>query len=215
MKNALNEIADQTVERYSKRYSEFGYDVKTLGWGSVGQQKYRFGQTLELEDLRGLDVLDVGCGFGDYADFLDKAGISYSSYTGFDINSDLLQEAKKRREGQKDCHFRKVDMSNFSGDTVADVGVMLGVLNFNLNNYLDNYEYSFQVIKNAFKLVRKSLIVDFLSTNLSPDYPKEDFVFYHDPVRVLDFALSLSSNVALKHDYLPIPQKEFMLCIRK
>jgi len=32
---------------------------------------------------------------------------------------------------------------------------------------------------------------------------------------MLDFALALSPNVVLKHNYAPIPQKEFMLFIYK
>jgi hypothetical protein len=59
------------------------------------------------------------------------------------------------------------------------------------------------------------LVVDFLSTYRTPDYPQEDFIFYHDPKIMLDFALNLSANVVLKHNYAAIPQKEFMLFIYK
>ena len=59
------------------------------------------------------------------------------------------------------------------------------------------------------------LIVDFLSFKTTSDYKKEDFVFYHKPDEILKFALSLSENVVLKHNYAPIPQKEFMLFIYK
>ena len=37
------------VERYSNRLNILGYDVKTLGWGSVEQQEYRFAQTISSE----------------------------------------------------------------------------------------------------------------------------------------------------------------------
>ena len=96
-----------------------------------------------------------------------------------------------------------------------DIGIMLGLLNFNLKKEFDNYEYSQIMIKNAFNLVDKLLIVDFLSTKLTTSYPKEDFVFYHDPAQMLNFAFELSNNVVLKHNYAPIPQKEFMLFIYK
>ena len=67
----------------------------------------------------------------------------------------------------------------------------------------------------TFSHIDETLIVDFLSTNLTSDYPKEDFVFYHDPQEILEFALTLTDNVKLVHDYLPIPQKEFILILSK
>jgi predicted alpha/beta hydrolase len=55
-------IYEETVERYSNRYKKLGYDVKTLGWGSVEQQEYRFSQTLDI-DFKDKSIVDIGCGF--------------------------------------------------------------------------------------------------------------------------------------------------------
>jgi len=63
--------------------------------------------------------------------------------------------------------------------------------------------------------VRELLVVDFLSLQYAPNYPKEDFVFYHDPLKMLEFAFELTPNVLLKHNYAPIPQREFMLYLYK
>lgn len=43
----------------------------------------------------------------------------------------------------------------------------------------------------------------------------EDFVFYHDPAEMLNYALTVTPDVTLHHNYLPIPQKEFMLVLYK
>ena len=92
---------------------------------------------------------------------------------------------------------------------------MLGLLNFNLGSPYVNLEYSKMMLKNAFTVVNHVLIVDFISTKLYSGYPPEDFIYYHNPGQVVDFALDLSDNVELKHNYAPIPQKEFMLYIYK
>ena len=92
---------------------------------------------------------------------------------------------------------------------------MFGVLNFNLKEKMDNLEYSKKFITKAFDLVNDVLIVDFISTNVISEYPKEDFIYYHSPLQMLEFAFSLSNNVVLKHNYAAIPQKEFMLFIYK
>lgn len=218
LQDRLARISQQTVERYSGRYRTMGYDVKTLGWGTAEQQQYRFGRTL-TGGIRfdGKSVLDIGCGFGDYRDFLRRQGVSISRYIGWDINQDLVEEARRRHAAEADVRFEQYDLarSPLPREPVADIGIMLGVLNFNLKETLDNYDYSRMTIEKAFRLVRDALVVDFLSTRMTETYPKEDFVFYHRPEAMLEIALSLSPDVVLKHDYAPIPQKEGMLFICK
>jgi len=220
MKKTFEEISIKMIERYSDRFYKLGKDVKTLGWGSIEQQEYRFSQTL----LNGIEfneksILDIGCGFGDYLHFLMRNFNQkeiLSSYSGYDLNPDLIQEAKKNVPRGIEVSFKVVDiLKNKSTVPIANIGVMLGVLNFNLKDQVDNLAYSKQAIANAFSHIDETLIVDFLSTNLTSDYPKEDFVFYHDPLEMLEFALTLTDNVKLVHDYLPIPQKEFILILSK
>ena len=113
--------------------------------------------------------------------------------------------------------FRHGNILNPEEDSgpVADIGVMLGLLNFNWRGEVDNLAYSRQAIRNAFRLVRRGLIVDFLSSHLTADYPAEEFVYYHEPDLVLRLGLELTPCVLLKHDYVPIPQQEFMLVLTR
>lgn len=206
------------IDRYSGRYRELGYNVRTLGWGSTQQQTYRFQQTLEvISSPEEKTLLDIGCGFGDYLDFLISREMFFQKYVGWDLNPDLINKARELwSQRSKNALFDTKNMGCFqASDPVADIGVMLGVLNLNLNGKIDNYEYSFQFIRNAFACVKEVLVVDFLSTKLFKGYPKEDFVFYHDPSKMLNFALSLSDNVVIKHNYQPNPQKEFMFFLYK
>ncbi len=213
----LKEISKSMIERYSMRYRELGYSIKTLGWGSEEQQYYRFSQTLQTGlDLTDKEILDIGCGFGDYADFLKKNDIQFSTYLGVDINPDLIYEAKLRHQNTSNRDFSVLDLTESANKKpLANIGIMLGLLNLHLKGDMDNYEYSFNIIENAFSLVTETLIVDFISIKKYSEYPEEDFIFYHDPIRVLEFAASLTDNFSLKHDYIPIPQKEFMLVLHK
>jgi SAM-dependent methyltransferase len=213
----INDIKSATIERYSKRYSKLGRDVKTLGWGTKEQQYYRFECTLDYGDLSGKTILDIGCGFGDYLDFLVSKKIPFKKYIGWDINPDLINEAKKTYASNKKAEFEVVDIfsDSFKLSQPVDVVLMLGLLNFNLKESYNNYEYSKLFIAKAFSFAQEGFISDFLSTYKTPDYPAEDFVFYHDPKVMLDFSLTLTPQVVLKHNYNPIPQKEFMLFIYK
>ncbi len=204
------------VERYSIRYQNLGLDVRTLGWGSTEQQVYRFKQTTEgINFSNKKRVLDIGCGFGDYLALLEAQNYPFKEYMGWDINPDLIREARKIWN-HTTALFEVKDIGDSCFNTsITDIAIMLGVLNLNLENKVDNYDYSFHFIKNAFDCVNDVLVVDFLSTQYTPDYPQEEFVFYHEPSKMLDFAFSLTSNVVLKHSYAPIPQKEFMLFLYK
>ena len=213
----LNSISKKMHSRYSMLYAKYGYHIKTLGWGSKKQQHYRFLQSLQTGVIFNKKrILDLGCGFGDYFHFLQENNTFISSYQGIDINEDLIFEAKKLHEGIPNCDFNILDLATTSNnEPIADVGVMLGLLNLDLNGEMNNYDYSFNLIKNAFELVSEVLIVDFISIKRDVTYPKEDHIFYHDPAKVLDFAYRITNNVILKDDYLPIPQKEFMLVFFK
>ena len=218
MREELTDISRKTIARYSARYQRLGYDVKTLGWGTTEQQIYRFRQTLDSSvDFNGRSIIDIGCGFGDYYDFLKSTGITLSSYTGWDVNPDLVNEAKIRHFSRKEANFQVQDMFKIPEKTepFCDIGVSLGTLNFNLKEGFDNLNYSKLFIRKAFSIVREALIVDFLSSFRHELYPQEDFVYYHDPRVMMEFASTLSPDFILKHNYTPIPQKEFMLIIYK
>jgi SAM-dependent methyltransferase len=212
----LQKISAETVKRYSDRYTAMGKNIRTLGWGNEEQQVYRFLQSTSFNDLNGKTVLDIGCGFADYYNFLKGAGTQPAAYTGWDVNANFIDEAKAAHPG---CDFNVVDLTNQEAISPYvskyDAAVMFGLLNFNLKSEEVNLAYTKMMVTNAFTLVKDVLVVDFLSSNLYEGYPKEDFVFYHNPADMLNFALSLSPNVVLKHDYAPIPQKEFMLFIYK
>jgi SAM-dependent methyltransferase len=218
MTDVISEISKNMIERYSNRYNKLGYDAKTLGWGNTEQQIFRFNEVLNEIDFTDIKtVLDIGCGFGDLLSVIIGRGIQLNKYLGWDINSNLIKEAQEIWKGnQVPNEFKVVNIAEENLESeVADAGVMLGVLNLNLKEKYDNYAYSELFIKKAFGCVKKLLVVDFLSEKVTDTYPKEDFVFYHDPGRMLEFAFTLTPNVLLKHSYQPIPQKEFMLYLYK
>jgi SAM-dependent methyltransferase len=218
MSDSISEISKNMIERYSNRYNKMGYDVKTLGWGNIEQQKFRFNEALDGIDFTNIKtVLDIGCGFGDLLAAIIGKGIQLNKYIGWDVNPDLIKEAEKIWEGHKvPNEFKVMNIAEANlEDEIADAGIMLGVLNLNLKEKFDNYAYSELFIRKAFGCVKKLLVVDFLSEKNTDTYPKEDFVFYHNPARMLEFAFTLTPNVVLKHNYQPIPQKEFMLYLYK
>ena len=212
MSNKYSSITKSAIARYSARFASLGVDVKSLGWGSVEQQSYRFSCALNAINGRDKTFLDIGCGFGDMREYANRIGYPIKKYTGWDINDEFINVARSNYPSDT---FNVADLSagDCKHDHVAQMGIMLGLLNFNLGCASKNIEYSQFMIKTAFGLVSESLVVDFLSSHTAPTYEPESFVFYHEPEEMLKYALELTSNVQLIHDYQPIPQKEFMLVL--
>ena len=218
MNKIYEDISTQMIERYSTRLNKLGTDVKTLGWGSKEFQEYRF-----LKAIHGVDfsepksVLDIGSGFGDLLLKLISENKAIKKYIGWDLNPDLVRESINLwKESEIPVHFEVQNiLANDSLPPVAEVGFMIGVLNLNLKNQIDNYDYSKTIIKNAFNAVSELLVVDFLSLHYDENYPKEDIVFYHDPLIMLEYAFTLTKKVKLVQNYDSIPQREFQIYLYK
>jgi len=210
-KDKIKQINNVTMERYNKRFEKYGLEAKTLGWGSKKDQLTRFETATIYVNFAGKSVLDIGCGFADFYEFLINNDIKIKKYKGIDINDKLVEVAKKRFPENR-YEVRNILLNNYDKEQ-ADIVTLFGLLNFKLET--DNPAYTKEMVTEAWKITKEMLIVDFLSTHLTKEYPKEDFVYYHDPKDVLDLCFELCDNVVLVHDYPPIPQKEFMVILKK
>jgi hypothetical protein len=134
---------------------------------------------------------------------------------GYDVKT--LGWGNKLHKDNIDCHFDVYNVLDDSGiiNNCVDIAYLIGVLNLNFKNEIDNYEYSFKIIKKAFNLVTESLVVNLLDDNLTPNYPKEDFVFYHNAKKMQEFGITIAKKVDIKYSPNPIPQKEFNLILYK
>jgi len=211
--NDLAKISANARERCISRYLVHGYSPLSLGWGCTQHQEIRFSRIIRAVQLSGKSVLDIGCGFGDLCGFLDANRIDYLSYKGWDIVDYFINEARQRYSDPRNtfeiCNLNDLLVAN----PVADICLMIGLLNWNLDSKEKNMLY--QMLCKAFALCKELLVVDFLSSNLDSEYPPEKTVFYHRPSEVVELVSSLSSNFSLFHDYQAIPQKEFMILVYK
>jgi SAM-dependent methyltransferase len=170
----LEKIAKETIDRYQRRYQDFGYDARTLGWGSREHQHYRFAQTLDGPlNFTQRSVIDIGCGFGDYFAFLQGAHQALSSYEGWDVNPDLVTEATKRHDVNAGARFAVHNLMDPAIDEttlrpVANIAVMLGVLNFNFAGKVDNYSYSELAIRRAWTLTKSTYSLPSTSHTCAP-----------------------------------------------
>ena len=210
--DAFDRIERDTVDRYTARLQTFGDSPLTLGWGSREQQSCRFDKLLDVIDLAGKQVLDIGCGFGDLCGYLARRSVPVRSYTGIDINDDLLAIAARKYPEGKFIHASPV--GPVAEGVAGEVGVMLGLLNFR-QSATSNMTYCRAMVSKAFAMCDEALVFDALSARRDERYPEETAVFYYDPAEIVALAAELTPCFSLHHDYPSIPQREMLVVLRK
>lgn len=195
MNRHLTYIEQQNIaELYEERYKEYGQNHKTVGWGSREDQMLRFDVLSRNLSLAGKNILDVGCGFGDFVTYLNKHLNNDFSYTGIDIAPSLVAEAKSKYS-QPNIRFVCSEILNFDEGQKYDVIILSGALSYKVE---DNIGYTKAVLTRLFELSNDVLSVNFLSTYV--DYQAEKN-FHYSPEAIFSFAKTLTPRVVLYHDY--------------
>lgn len=103
---------------YNDLYREHGPELSALGWSSLQAQTKRFNVLSSVITVPGR-VLDVGCGFGDFANRFNK-----DDYIGIDSNADFIAEAQRRNPTKTFIHgdFMQTQFDRF--DYVIANGVL-------------------------------------------------------------------------------------------
>lgn len=192
----------EAVKRYENRLKEFGYDPKTLGWRSKRQQYVRFEVLAEIGDLRNRSILDIGCGFGDFYDFITEKGIKVD-YTGYDISPKLIEIAKKTHPSIK---FEVKDILKDHVERKFDYVISSGIFNHKISN---NDLFIREIFRKSFGLCNRGIAHNMLSGYV--DYFDSE-LYYANPMEIFDFCKTLSRRVALRHDYMPF---EFTVYVYK
>jgi ubiquinone/menaquinone biosynthesis C-methylase UbiE len=67
----VEQVFDGIARFYDGLVERFGHDPRACDYGHANSQRIKFQVLAEATDYAGLAVLDVGCGFADFADFLE------------------------------------------------------------------------------------------------------------------------------------------------
>jgi SAM-dependent methyltransferase len=197
---------DQIKSYYQRLLEIHGVSPKALGWDN-GKQFLRFHQLTSDWDLNGASILDVGCGFGDFINYLQSTSIESYSYTGIDLVGDFVETAKRLHDSPS-IKFLRVSLEDYNFPSTFDYTLASGVFNLRFD-CVDGYELISLGMEKMFKLSRIALSIDFISSKV--DYAHKHN-FNSEPEKILSMAYALSRNVVLKNNYFPF---EFSVTIYK
>ena len=182
------------VEFYSGLIKQYGFDTRSLDWGSRESQESRFEILCGIADLRSKGVLDLGCGLANLREYLGERNILVQ-YTGYDLTPEMIVNARQRfpEDHFKVCNILEGPEPEPAFDYVLSSGIF----------YLRKTEpmkFMEKIVRRMFALCRMGVAFNTLS--LRADWMRSD-EFYADPVEVLNLCQSVTRRVILRHDYLP------------
>lgn len=94
--------------------------------------KLRYKKTMDYcQPIKGITVLDVGCGPGHYSISLAKQGAA--KVVGIDFSEEMIQLANRKAEQEKVtdiCSFFPVDVFQFRTDMIFDYSVLMGFMDY-------------------------------------------------------------------------------------
>lgn len=194
----------QIISRYRDRLRRYGEDIRTLASGTRERQQIRFAVLSAVGDLEGASVLDLGCGFGHFYEYLINRGLRVD-YTGYDICPDFVELASAKFPQAK---FEVRDIQVDGIPRQFDYIISSQTFNNKLEHE-DNFEVVKDVIRRCYEASEKAVAIDMLTSHV--DF-REDHLYYYSPEQVFSFCKTLTKRVVLRHDY---PLFEFTMYLYK
>lgn len=184
---------DQTIHRYTQLIEQYGVGPNALDWGSRESQELRFKILSAVAPLGDSEVLDLGCGQGDFFCWLDREGINVR-YRGVDITPGMIEIAQRRFPL---AHF---DIRNALIDPLGgpyDYVVASGLFAY---RQTDPMEFLRRSVAVMYRSARFAVAFNCLS-----DWGTDKVVgeFYADPLAVVRLCREFSPWIILRHDYHP------------
>ncbi len=180
---------------YKKLVEKHGYSIKSLDYRSETSQKTRFDVITQIGISNDNSLLDVGCGFGDYFNYLKQKGIKNIKYNGIDLSDEIVNVAKEKNPLINVVQGNVLDLPD---DEKFDYVISLG---FNAVKTGENWETLTAVLDKMWKLCKKGIAYNAVSTFAEE---QDKAIYFVSPIKVIDHIMSnLTYKIVFKHDYMP------------
>lgn len=201
----------KSLNIYKQKFKEFGVSPQALQWKSKGAAHQRFRQFWAEIDFDNKNVLDVGCGFGEMGNFLTKR-YENVHYKGVDIMPEFIDNGK--------IIYPHLDLEqgDFFGQPKAEVYdtvICSGALNSNFGTEEENLEFRKNAIKTMFDHTTNVVAFNMLGGHPAPENKSDSNIWYSDSMEILEYCMSLTRRIILRHHYHPTDFTIFMYKIKK
>jgi ubiquinone/menaquinone biosynthesis C-methylase UbiE len=172
-------------EFYEKSLKEFGISARGVHWKNQQTQYVRFHEITKFirQDIQDITICDIGCGVGEYYNYLQTKELLPKKYTGVDCENKMIKVCKKR--------FPNIEFieKNILYEDIEEVDYCIcsGAMN------LMTFDQCSLFIKRAYRASKKGFIFNFLQSLTLNDVK---------PYEILALCNSLSDTIYFKEKYL-------------
>lgn len=162
-------------------------------WPNKEGQIVRFKALMEIGDLNGKKIIDVGCGLADFYYFLIENSITTINYTGLELHPEIVKLAKEKHP---EINILNMDIleNHFETDEF-DYSFASGLFNFRLDDWFLRTE---TILKELFRISKTGVSANFLrwrEDNLNPAS------YYTKPVEIMEMIGKITNNFVIKGNY--------------
>jgi len=195
---------DNIADFFNKTCDAYGgVGWAASAWSSAQSQQDMY-YVLSRVGISG-SVLDVGCGQGDYCDFLH---VHYPGveYTGIDISDKMLGFAREKHPGREFRHINLIDYNERCHDWVIGAGSF----NMRIGTDEEQKKYIYDQIGQMFHLANKGVALSLLGWYHSgPRY--WDSLHYYKPEEIFERCFDFTYKVVIDHSTLPTQFAVYLL----
>lgn len=193
MPEAGTDKFERIANYYQDLIRQYGHDPRSCDYGRAESQRIKFQVLSDVMLLSHCTILDVGCGFADFAPFLQKR-FADVQYFGMDLCPEMVREARNSHPG---LDLRVANIATESFDRTFDVVTANGIFYLLGENAWPTMQ---NMVRRMFEIATKAVAFNSLSRWSSDQEPAE---FYADPLQTVEFCRQLTPWVVLRHDYHP------------
>ena len=190
MKEEIKGYYEPLIKHYTPESTRY------VSWNSTNNQHLRYFQLIDNIDFNFSSVLDVGCGVGDFWDYLNTNHFSIKDYKGIDIIDEMVDGAKSK---YSDINVECVDVFDYF--ETHDYAVCNGTINTRIF-YEDEKQksFGFNFIDKLNSVTTKGFAINFL-TDFTADELKTNELFYYSPELIYTYCKMNYRNVKIISDY--------------
>ena len=185
------EHAELVRAHYLPLLAKFGATSKVVDYHHSGNHLARFVILAGIDEIRSASILDVGCGVGHFAKWLNESGYE-GDYIGIDLMPEMIDRARVLNPGMR---FEVCDLLLEPDQFRADYVMASGIF------HLGDTQFMHRVLSVMYASCDKGVAFNSLSgwdeVNNKLGY------FSADPQETLKFCRTLTPFIMLRHDYLP------------
>lgn len=178
-------MKNSNYQFYNPAIKKYGISAKGVHWNSEYSQYKRFEVLTNFieNEIKESNIVDAGCGFAEYYNYLFDNNLKPKSYIGIDCEEEMITLASKRF----------LNTSFYIKDIIkdelvfADYYICSGAMNILKKDEI------FIFIKKCFEASNMGFIFNFL---------KNDPLTNVNFLDILHYSKSLSKRVEIKEDYL-------------